>query len=200
MARKQPKETKKKILTKEVLAFVVVVLAVTGYLLYQGATKPPATAEGPTAAPAAPNQTLAAGNTLPVVPLISLDGEQLELRPPGGTRPILLFIFSPTCSVCHSTLPIWKELYQQAKSQAIEVVGLSVMEPVATARYVQTNEVPWNVYCLAGRAAIRALGIERVPYTLVLEGTGEISLATGGQLTAEQQQTIADAIEEGSKS
>ena len=30
MARKQPKETKKKILTKEVLAFVVVVLAVTG--------------------------------------------------------------------------------------------------------------------------------------------------------------------------
>ena len=200
MARKQPKEIKKKRLTKEVLAFVVVVLAVTGYLLYQGVTKPPATAGGPTAAPAAANQTLAAGNTLPVVPLISLTGEQLELRFSGGTRPILLFIFSPTCSACHATLPIWKELYQQAKSQAIEVVGLSVMEPVTTARYVQTNEVPWNVYCLAGRAAIRTLGIERVPYTLVLEGTGEISLATGGQLTAEQQQTIADAIEEGSKS
>ena len=200
MARKQPKEIKKKRLTKEVLAFVVVVLAVTGYLLYQGVTKPPATAGGPTAAPAAANQTLAAGNTLPVVPLISLTGEQLELRFSGGTRPILLFIFSPTCSACHATLPVWKELYQQAKSQAIEVVGLSVMEPVTTARYVQTNEVPWNVYCLAGRAAIRTLGIERVPYTLVLEGTGEISLATGGQLTAEQQQTIADAIEEGSKS
>ena len=97
MARKRPKETKKKRLTKEVLTFVVVVLAVTGYLLYQGATNPPATAEGPTAASAAPNQTLAAGNTLPVVPLISLTGEQLELRFSGGTRPILLFIFSPTC-------------------------------------------------------------------------------------------------------
>jgi len=95
MARKRPKETKKKRLTKGVLTFVVVVLAVTGYLLYQGATNPPATAEGPTAASAAPNQTLAAGNTLPVVPLISLTGEQLELRFSGGTRPILLFIFSP---------------------------------------------------------------------------------------------------------
>ena len=199
MAKKQPKEIKKKILTKEVLAFVVVVLAVTGYLLYQGAKKPPATA-GPTAAPAAPNQGLVAGNTLPVVPLISLDGEQLELRSPGGKQPILVFIFSPTCSVCHATLPIWKEMYQQAKAQAIEVVGLSVMEPATTAQYVQTNEVPWNVYCLAGRAAIRTLGIERVPYTLVLEGNGEISLATGGQLTAEQQQTIIDAILEGSRS
>jgi peroxiredoxin len=199
MVKKQPKETKKKILTKEVLAFVVVVLAVTGYLLYQGATKPSATA-GPTAAPVAPNQSLAAGNTLPVVPLISLDGEQLELRAPQGTRPILVFIFSPTCSICHATLPIWKELYEQAKAQAIEVVGLSVMEPLTTAQYVQTNEVPWNVYCLAGRAAIRTLGIERVPYTLVLEGSGEISLATGGQLTAEQQQAIVDALQEGGKS
>jgi len=198
MTRKRPKETKKKILTKEVLGFVVVVLAVTGYLIYQGATKPPATA-GPTAAPAPPNQSLVAGSTLPVVPLISLDGEQLELRAPQGTRPILVFIFSPTCSVCHATLPIWKELYQQAKSQGIEVVGLSVMEPATTAQYVQTNEVPWNVYCLAGRAAIRTLGIESVPYTLMLEGNGEISLATGGQLTAEQQQTIVDALQEGSQ-
>ncbi len=168
-------------------------------MLYQGATKAPATA-GPTAAPVAPKQSHAAGNTLPVVPLISLDGEQLELRAPQGTRPILVFIFSPTCSICHATLPIWKELYEQAKAQAIEVVGLSVMEPVTTAQYVQTNEVPWNVYCLAGRAAIRTLGIERVPYTLVLEGSGEISLATGGQLTAEQQQAIVDALQEGGKS
>ena len=52
-------------------------MAVTGYLLCQGATKPSATAEGPTAAPAAPNQTLAAGNALPVVRLISLNGNSL---------------------------------------------------------------------------------------------------------------------------
>ena len=199
MARKRPKETQKKVLTKEILAIVVVGVAVTGYLVYLGATKPSATAEGPTATPAPANQSLAAGNTLPVVPLLSLDGEQLELRAPEGDRPILLFIFSPTCSVCHATLPIWKELYQQAKSQAIEVVGLSVMEPVTTSQYVQTNEVPWNVYCLAGRAAIRTLGIERVPYTLVLEGTGEISLSTGGELTAEHQQAIVDALTKDTK-
>ena len=188
------------------VAFVVVVLAVTGYLLYQGASGPEETPAGtPDAESEAhthtePNHALAAGNTLPVVPLISLEGEQLELRAPGGERRILLYIFSPTCSICTATLPTWKELYQHAKSQAIEVVGLSVLEPMTTARYVQTNELPWNVYCLAGRNAIRTLGIERVPYTLVLEGNGEISLATGGQLTAEQQQAIADAIKRGSKS
>jgi peroxiredoxin len=199
MTRKQAEEPKKKRLSKEALAFVVVVVAVAGYLLYQGASKRPAP-PGPSAQPAAPpNQALAAGNDLPVVPLISLEGERLELRAPGGSRPILLFIFSPTCSICTATLPTWKELHREAQAQAIEVVGLSVMEPATTARYVQENEVPWNVYCLAGRPAIRTLGIEKVPFTLVLEGTGEISLAMGGELTAEQRGSIAKALELGSQ-
>ncbi len=187
-------------LTKQVLIFVVVVVAVTGYIFLQAGNEPsaPTTAQ-PGASPVdqAPpaGPLLAAGNTLPVVPLISLTGDRLELRPPTADRSILLFIFSPTCSICHATLPAWKELYQAAQAAGIEVLSLSVLEPSRTAQYVNTNQVPWNVYSLAGRDAIVTLGVERVPTTLVLDGTGTISLAMSGQLNPEQQAEILGALE-----
>ena len=187
-------------LTKQVLIFVVVVVAVTGYIFFQAGNEPsaPITAQ-PGASPVSQtppaSPVLAAGNTLPIVPLISLTGDRLELRPPTADRPILLFIFSPTCSICHATLPAWKELYQVAQAAGIEVLSLSVLEPSRTAQYVNANQVPWNVYSLAGRDAIATLGVERVPTTLVLDGTGTISLAMMGQLNPEQQAEILGALE-----
>ncbi len=190
-------------LTKQVLIFVVVVVAVTGYIFFQAGNEPSATTvaqpgaspvnQAPPASP--PSPLLVPGKTLPVVPLISLTGDRLELRPPTADRPILLFIFSPTCSICHANLPAWKELYQAAQAAGIEVLSLSVLEPSRTAQYVNANQVPWNVYSLAGRDAIATLGVERVPTTLVLDGTGTISLAMMGQLNPEQQAEILGALE-----
>ncbi|MGH9460034.1 MAG: hypothetical protein ACRD1X_02365, partial [Vicinamibacteria bacterium] len=76
-------------LTKQVWIFVVVVVAVTGYVFYHAGSGPstpaPATAQPGAStvdAPPGPPAVLAAGNKLPVVPLISLTGDRLELRPP----------------------------------------------------------------------------------------------------------------------
>ena len=202
MAKNESQERKKTVLTKQVWIFVVVVVAVTGYVFFQAGSGPstpaPATAQpgaSPVDAPPPPAAVLAAGNKLPVVPLISLTGDRLELRPPTSGRPILLFIFSPTCSICHATLPTWKELYQAAQAAGIEVLSLSVLDPSRTAQYVDDNQVPWNVYSLAGRDAIATLGVERVPTTLVLDGGGTISLALSGQLTPEQQAEILGALD-----
>ena len=200
MTKNLSQEPKRTVLTKPVLIFVVVVVAVTGYIFSQAGNEPsaPTTAQsGASPVDQAPSAgpLLVAGNTLPVVPLISLTGDRLELRPPTSDRPILLFIFSPTCSICHATLPAWKELYQAAQAAGIEVLSLSVLEPSRTAQYVNANQVPWNVYSLAGRDAIVTLGVERVPTTLVLDGTGAISLAMSGQLTPEQQAEILGALE-----
>lgn len=200
MAKDRSKERKKTVLTKQVLIFVVVVVAVTGYVFFRAAGGPssPATTQGGASAvnaPPPPGAVLTVGNKLPVVPLISLTGDRLELRPPTAGRPILLFIFSPTCSICHATLPAWKELYQAAQAAGIEVLSLSVLEPSRTAQYVDANQVPWNVYSLAGRDAITTLGVERVPTTLVLDGAGTISLALNGELGPEQQAEILGALD-----
>ena len=186
-------------LSKQVWIFVAVVVAVTGYVFFQASSGPSTPAQPGTTSvagtpPSAP-ETLVAGNKLPTVPLISLTGDRLELRPPAGGHPILLFIFSPTCSICHATLPAWKELYQAAQAAGIEVLSLSVLEPSRTSQYVNANQVPWNVYSLAGRDAIISLGVQSVPTTLVLDETGTISLAMKGQLTPEQQGEILGALD-----
>jgi len=201
MAKNQSQEPKRTVLTKQVVVFVVVVLAVTGYIFFQGSADPPEPTTAPTAtttpvgpAPAS-GPVLVAGNQLPVVPLISLGGDRLELRPRTSGKPILLFIFSPTCSICHATLPAWKELHQACQAAGVEVLSLSVLEPQRTAQYVNANQVPWNVFSLAGRDAIMTLGVERVPTTLVLDATGTISLAMSGQLSSEQQAEILGALD-----
>ena len=195
MAKNKTREPKSKVLTQQMFIFAVVVAAVTGYLFFQAGNEAPAPPAASPSPPAPAAQALAAGDTLPVVPLMSLTGEPLELRAPSDARPVLLFVFSPTCSICHETLPVWKELYQAAQAQAVEVVGLSVLPPATTAQYVRANEVPWNVYSFAGNDAIRTMRIERVPFTVLLDGTGRISLAIGGRLTADQQAEIARAFE-----
>jgi peroxiredoxin len=203
MAKNQSQEPKRTVLSKQVLIFLVVVVAVTGYVFFQEGKQPsalPSSASGTSpvlqAPPPSPASSgLAPGNTLPVVPLISLTGDRLELRPPTADRPILLFIFSPTCSICHATLPAWKELYQAAQAAGTEVLSLSVLEPSRTAQYVNENQVPWNVYSLAGRDAIMTLGVEAVPTTLVLDRSGRISLSVRGRLSPEQQAEILEALE-----
>ena len=187
--------------TKQVWIFAVVVLAITGYIFFQAGSEP----ASPTAAGTAPSTPVApepasgpvlvAGYSLPVVPLVSLSGDRLEFRPPSGNQPVLLYIFSPTCSICHATLPAWKQLYEAAQAAGIEVLSLSVLDPNRTAQYVNTNQVPWNVYSLAGRDAIATLGVDRVPTTLVLDGNGTISLAMTGELNAEQQAEILGALD-----
>jgi peroxiredoxin len=202
MAKNESRERKKTLLTKQVWIFAAVVVAVVGYVFFQAGSGPstpaPAAAQpgaSPVDVPPPAAPVLAAGNKLAVVPLISLTGDRLELRPPAAGRPILLFIFSPTCSICHATLPTWKELYQAAQAAGIEVLSLSVLDPSRTAQYVDANQVPWNVYSLAGNDAIVTLGVERVPTTLVLDGNGTISLALSGQLSPEQQAEILGALQ-----
>src|SRR3972149_2037693 len=114
MAKNKTREPKSKVLTQQMFIFAGVVAAVTGYLFFQAGNEapgPPAASPSP-ASP--PGRALAEGDTLPVVPLMSLTGERLELRPPSAARPVLLFVFSPPCSICNETLPVWKELYQAA--------------------------------------------------------------------------------------
>lgn len=201
MAKKVSVKNKKKVpLFGRGLAFVLVAGAVSGYLLYRARSEPnppppnaPASTEvaDKTEAPQAP---LSVGDALPSVSLLSLSGERLELRPPTGARPVLLYIFSPQCSVCHEILPVWKELFDEAKSHSVEVVGISVLNPSRTATYVREFEIPWNVFCMAGRDGFEALRLERVPVTILLESGGEISLVSQGRLDPEMKEAISERL------
>lgn len=178
------------------LIFVLVAGAVSGYLFFRARNESSDLPEDESPAlessesPAPRPKALAAGDRLPPIPLTSLDGEALEFRLADGAKPVLLYLFSPTCSICSKTIPAWKEIAAEAESRSVEVLGISMMEPMPTTQYANQHQLPWNVYCVAGMDSIRALRVQSVPMTLVLEGPGNVAMAFKGQLSSEQVEAI----------
>jgi peroxiredoxin len=111
------------------------------------------------------------------------------------SRPILLFIFSPTCSVCTRNIPIWKDLFDEAKTRSVEVIGISVLDTVRTAQYVNQHQLPWDVFCTAGWDGVRALRVERIPMTLLIGGSGAVTEAMRGMLSDEQRETVVKFLD-----
>jgi peroxiredoxin len=202
--KKQQNDRKRDSVKGRLLFFAVVAGAVSGYLLYQAARVEPdrsgvesATRSASTsdAGTASPPMAWSPGETLPVVTLLSLTGERLELRVSGESHPVLLFIFSPTCSICTQNIPVWKELFDEAKNRSAEVVGISVLDSVRTSRYVEQHQLPWNVFCVAGREGFQALRVERVPMTLLVEGSGTVNEAIRGRLNDEQKEKVLSFLD-----
>jgi peroxiredoxin len=185
------------------LVFVLVAGAVSGYLFFRARSESLALPdeEAPaieSAAPPAPRpKPVAAGDRLPPIPLTSLDGKSVEFRLVDGDKRVLLYLFSPTCSICSKTIPAWKGLAVEAESRSVEVVGISMMDPAPTTQYANQHQLPWNVYCVAGMDSIRALRVQSVPMTLVLEGSGDVAMAFKGELSSEQLESITDYLDRG---
>jgi peroxiredoxin len=134
---------------------------------------------------------LSAGESFPELSLVSLGGERMELRTSESSRKILLYIFSPRCSVCHENIPAWRELFDVANSESVEVVGISVLNPGQTAAYVRQYDIPWNVFCLADRASLQALRVRLVPLTMLVSDTGSVALTMTGRISSEQKIEIS---------
>jgi peroxiredoxin len=205
--KKQKKDRARDSVRGRLLFFAVVAGAISGYLIYQSGRDESSPSKGvpsagavgePVAETPAKPVAWSDGDTLPPVSLLSLSGEPLELRVSGQSRPILLFIFSPTCSVCTQNIPIWKYLFDEAKVRSAEVVGISVLDTVRTSMYVNQHQLPWNVFCTAGREDALALRVERVPTTLLVEGSGTVAEAIRGKLSDEQKEEIVSFLEKSS--
>ena len=189
-------QSRKESSTTRLLIFALVAGAVSGYLFFRARSESSVLPEEESLAlessesPAPRPKAVAAGDRLPPIPLTSLNGEALEFRLADGAKPVLLYLFSPTCSICSKTIPAWKEIAAEAESRSVEVLGISMMEPKPTAQYANQHQLPWNVYCVAGMDSIRALRVQSVPMTLVLEGPGNVAMAFKGQLSSEQMEAI----------
>jgi peroxiredoxin len=178
------------------LVFAVVAGAISGYLLFKGSREPESQGERAPSRPVSPRpRGLTQGAPLPEVALLSLSGEPLKLRADEGSGPILLFIFSPTCSICTQTIPTWKELAVEAESRSADVIGISVLDPGRTEPYVAQHQLPWPVYSAANRETVIALGVQRVPMTLVVNSGGTVAMVIRGGLGQEHKDGISTFLQ-----
>ena len=198
--KRKPEKTQQGTSKLRFVIFAVAAGALSGYLLFK-ANQEPEQPVNPPPQPAASSKAperpkgLTKGAPLPEVALLSLAGEPLQLRAGEGSTPILLYVFSPTCSICTETIPTWKELAEEAESRSAEVLGISVLDPVRTEPYVAQHQLPWPVYSAANRETIVALGIERVPMTLVINSGGSVAIVIRGKLSEEHKNGISTFLQ-----
>lgn len=182
------------------LVFAVVAGSISGYLLFKGGKEPEPRGDTSSATQASSRlpsrpKGLTQGAPLPEVALRSLAGEPLQLRAGAGSGPILLFIFSPNCSICTQTIPTWKEFAVAAESRSGEVMGISVLDPGRTEPYVAQHQLPWPVYSVANRETIAVLGVRRVPTTIVVNASGSVAMVIQGQLGQEHKDEISTFLQ-----
>jgi peroxiredoxin len=96
---------------------------------------------------------LEAGAYAPVVELKDTEGNQRSLEQMLATGPVLLAFFKISCPVCQMTAPFLSRL---AKSESVQVVGVSQDDAAATKGFNQRFGVTFPVLIDEGRAGYPA--------------------------------------------
>jgi peroxiredoxin len=123
---------------------------------------------------------LEAGAYAPAVDLKDTEGNQRSLEQLLATGPVLLAFFKISCPVCQMTAPFLSRL---AKSESVQVVGVSQDDAAATKGFNQRFGVTFPVLIDEGRAgypASNSFGIHSVPSLFLIEPDKSISTAFSG--------------------
>lgn len=109
-------------------------------------------------------------------------------------RPALLLYFQSTCPACTRNLPAWRRLLEERPS-GVPAVAVGI-EPRVTALGYAREELPGAVAARpADRSRItRLMGVEAVPTTQLVDGSGRMVWSRTGVLTADDVRRLLDRL------
>ncbi len=144
-----------------------------------------ASGAGAPAAALASRPPAAPGDRAPEYHAVDLEGRSVSLAALRG-RGVLLNVWATWCEPCRQEMP---ELVALAKRYPdLAAVAVSVDEKAADAkvqRYVERRGLTLTIWRDAQDTISRLLGIETLPVTLVIDGTGTITYRRDGSLRAD---------------
>jgi peroxiredoxin len=140
------------------------------------------------AAKASTPRVLVAGESVPPFEASSLGGRREVVSYAGGDRPVVLYVFSPTCSWCERNLENFKALLSQ-KGDAYRFVGLSVTDR-GLKEYVADKRLDLPVYYDPAEDAAGEYKIGGTPQTLVISPEGKVLQNWVGAYVGPQQAEV----------
>lgn len=171
-------------------------LAIALLALLTGCEEPPAAKTQPPVPPPPSSERssleeIKAGITIPEIKAREMKGSELTLASRTDPQGSLLVIYSPTCQVCHQTMPKWIELYNQFfKPRNIPVVAVSVLNEALTNESIQELKIPFSVASIPDLDIQIGYKISHVPVTLIVAPDGKVKQMWVGNLDNNALSTI----------
>ncbi|GGA97982.1 TlpA family protein disulfide reductase [Mucilaginibacter rubeus] len=128
------------------------------------------------------SQNLLVGKPLPAFELQTAGGKSIKLSSVKG-KVVLVDFWASWCMPCRAAIPHLKELYKQYRAKGFEIVSVSIDQNSKAWKNAMLKEaMPWqqgiDKYEEGKDASVmtNALGIQSVPFAIVLDAEGNVIL------------------------
>lgn len=138
----------------------------------------------------------AAQAQLPAVTLKTIDGKTLRTDTLNNDgKPMIIDFFATWCKPCNRELSAIAEVYEEWQEETgVKLVAISIDQAQNThkvAPLVEENAWPWETVLLDPNGELkRALGIQMIPYVLIVDGKGNIVYKHNGYTDGAEEELI----------
>jgi len=133
---------------------------------------------------------------MPAVTLKTIDGKTVRTDSISNNgKPIIIDFFATWCKPCNRELSAIAEVYEDwQKETGVKLIAISIDQAQnvhKVAPLVSENEWPFETVLLDTNSDLkRALGIQMIPYTLILDGEGKIVYKHNGYTDGAEEELI----------
>lgn len=133
---------------------------------------------------------------MPRLTLTDIEGNKVQTDTIGtGGQPVIIDFFATWCKPCNRELSAISEVYEDwQKETGVRLVAISIDQAQNAHKVkplVDENEWPFEQVLLDPNSDLkRALGIQMIPYVLIVDGKGNIVYRHGGYTDGAEEELI----------
>ena len=137
---------------------------------------------------------------LPAVTLKTMDGKTIRTDTlTNNGKPIIIDFFATWCKPCNRELTAISEVYDEWQEETgVKLIAVSIDQAQNINKVkplVDNHGWPYEVLLDPNSDLKRALGIQMIPYVLIVDGQGNIAYKHNGYTDGAEQELIAKVRE-----
>ncbi|MBX7093506.1 MAG: TlpA family protein disulfide reductase [Flavobacteriales bacterium] len=116
---------------------------------------------------------------VPSVKVKTLDGGTFDMANISNDgKPIVISFWATWCSPCKKELENMAEVYEEwQKETGVKIIAISIDDARNSSKvkpYIMSKELPYDVYIDENQDFKRAMNVNNVPHTFLVDGNGNI--------------------------